>query len=157
MKSSKIDFSLHNENSIFKIYSSDEPNCNGESLYDNNIELFNELDYQLQRYKVKYCVAIIKLNIAIKASDIDFKSMIRLTDKHLTICDCYTCIIFTHVGENKAYLTAMALERKLAYMTSVDIPFKCALVEKCTLSPTKSCVLKVCKMIELKTDEYIII
>ena len=141
---------------ISNIHNQDKITFEAEHIYRSNSDIFNELDYGLDRYGIKYCIGIIKPYGPLKISRIDYKNLIRLSDKHIPIDENYSCVLFVHTDIDQAYKAACVLEKKLIIKFQMDTPFKCALTEKHANCTSKEKFLQACRLIKEKTDEHII-
>lgn len=85
-----------------------------ERLYRQFKKIFDECDYMFNRHNVKICVAVFKMiggNDSI--SNIDFKNILRLTDKHLHVDEKYHIVIFTFCNAKMAYQAASRIDKIL--------------------------------------------
>lgn len=130
---------------------------NYNEIYNNNLTIFKECDYQFIRYNVEFCLCLIKLEKEISEKNIDLLNMIRLTDKYIKIDEIYHLIIFTHSNHEQSTKAILKIEKFIInqYNLYQDKLFNCCIFEKNENINVKEMLLKIGIEIETKNYDYI--
>ena len=102
-------------------------------FYKKHNHLFRYYDYNFERYKVKFSVALIKLDDKVIPLDIDFDSVIRYSDKHLNVNDKYHFFLFLGADIKAAFQALLHLEKNIISKHNlyyIDTIFQGAVVSK---------------------------
>ena len=98
-----------------------------------NKEIVKRIDYQYQRYKVKYTMCLLKLDSKLSKREINLKNFIRYSDEVVNINDSFKLIFFTHTDINAAYNALLSLEKKIIknyFLLYSVVPFKASIIER---------------------------
>ncbi len=109
-------------------------NIDYERFYRQYKKVFDECDYMFNRHNVKICVAVFKMSGDNCISAIDFKHILRLTDKHFCVDEKYHIVIFTFSNSKMAYQAASRVDKILRtkLKTFNDEVLTCAIVQRKT-------------------------
>lgn len=134
-----------------------ETKHNYNEIYNNNIEIFKECDYQFERYTVFYSLCLIKLDNEVSEINIDFLSLIRLTDRYIKIDDVYHLFLFTHSNYEQVTQTILKIEKIILNQmnTYKNNLLNCCIIEKKQNISSKEMLLKSGIEIEEKHSDYI--
>jgi len=83
------------------------------TLCEKSQELVNRLDYQYNRYGIKYTMCLIELSDILIEKNFNLKHYLRYTDEIVNVNEKYKFIFFTHTSIDNAYKALLALEKNL--------------------------------------------
>lgn len=128
----------------------------GEQFYKKHRRLFKTYEYAYDRYKRGFSIALVKLNDELIGYDINFKSLVRYSDRYVKIDDQYHFFIFLEADVKKAFQAILNLEKNLISkynLYNVSHIFQSAVVGKDKYESTKEMLRKCFELIkECKED-----
>lgn len=87
--------------------------CCHEEFYLKHKKLFDKYDYILERHKIPYCLALIKLSKNMASKKVNVKEMIRLSDEHIKVTNEHHLLILTFSNYEQGIAAVHRLERTM--------------------------------------------
>ncbi len=106
-----------------------------KEFFEKHNEILRQYDYNYERYKIKFSVALVKLDETLNSYDIDFDSMIRYSDQFLKIDEMLYFFLFLGTDIKKAFQALLNLEKKL--LSKFDLYYANTIFQAAVVSKEK--------------------
>ncbi len=130
-------------------------------VYEDHKDIFDEYEYNYERYKMYYSLVMVKLNKNILHKKICLDTLIRLTDRCIRINKEYSLLILLKTNLKAGFNILYNLEKKLLetyhlYDFDIDKIFEASIIEKKDTNNTIDMLKKLFYIVENISQDNLI-